>query len=57
MPLLWVSERTPNPPPEPMSEDEIISLALEHWPDAMLGEDNDGQIIIYTGVFQNDPES
>ena len=33
-----------------MHFDDIMSMVLENFPTAELGEDNDGQLIIYTGL-------
>lgn len=38
--------------PTPMSDDEIIAAAITIFPDAELGEDNEGQRIIYTGIYR-----
>ena len=33
-----------------MHFDDIYSMVLENFPTAEMGEDNDGQLIIYTGL-------
>ena len=33
-----------------MHFDDIFNMILEHFPTAQLGEDNDGQLLIYTGL-------
>ena len=33
---------------------DILTIALNNWPNASLGEDNDGQIIIYTNYYAKD---
>jgi hypothetical protein len=33
-----------------MHFDDIMNLILENFPNAQLAEDNDGQLIIYTGL-------
>ena len=33
-----------------MHFDDIFNMILEHFPTAQLGEDNDGQLIVYTGL-------
>ena len=35
-----------------MTTDELIRKVLLILPDAELGEDNDGQIVIYTGLTE-----
>ena len=37
--------------PESMIVDRVIQSALTLFPDAEIGEDNDGQIVIYTGIY------
>ena len=36
----------------PQTFDELMALALSILPNCELGEDNDGQIVIYTGCYQ-----
>ena len=36
-----------------MKFDEIMRKVLTMFPDAELGEDNDGQLVIYTGLIGN----
>jgi hypothetical protein len=36
-----------------MHFDDIMNLVLEWFPNAELAEDNDGQLIIYTGLESN----
>ena len=33
-----------------MNENDVIRLMLESFPNATLGEDNEGQLIIYTNL-------
>jgi len=33
-----------------MHFDDIFNMILEHFPTAQLGEDNNGQLIVYTGL-------
>ena len=37
---------------DPTSIDTLLSTLLVVMPDATIGEDNDGQIIIYTDLYQ-----
>ena len=36
-----------------MKFDDIMKAVLNIFPDAELGEDNDGQLVIYTGLIGN----
>ena len=36
-----------------MKFDDIMREVLNIFPDAELGEDNDGQLVIYTGLISN----
>ena len=40
----------------PKTLDELFESVLTVFPDADFGEDNDGQIIIYTGVTVPGPD-
>lgn len=35
-----------------MTFDEFMKKVLEAFPEAMVGEDNDGQLIIYTNLHE-----
>jgi hypothetical protein len=34
--------------------DDLIKAILPILPDAQIGEDNDGQLVIYTNLYEND---
>ena len=34
-----------------MTFDEVMRRALQEFPDAELGRDNEGQLVIYTGLY------
>lgn len=36
---------------EPITEDEALRRALVPFPDAYIGEDSEGQLVIYTGLY------
>jgi len=38
------------------SLNELMKLILEIVPEASFGEDNDGQIVVYTNLMQQDPD-
>lgn len=33
--------------------DEVLAKILSILPDAEIGEDNEGQILVYTGIYQD----
>ncbi len=39
-----------------MTDNELLSAVLAHFPEAEVSLDLDGQIIIYTGVVSEDAE-
>lgn len=36
---------------EPITEGEALRRALVPFPDAYIGEDSEGQLVIYTGLY------
>jgi len=36
---------------EPLTEDEVMRRMLQVFPDAELGQDNEGQLVVYTGLY------
>jgi hypothetical protein len=33
---------------------ELLEMVLPFLPEAMIGEDNEGQLVIYTGLYETD---
>lgn len=44
------SSRSPSTIGSDMTEDEFMRAALNAFPLAMIGQDNDGQLIVYTNL-------
>lgn len=36
---------------EPVTEDEVMRRMLHIFPDAVLGQDSEGQLVVYTGLY------
>ena len=35
----------------PLTEDDVLRRALYSFPDAELGQDDNGQLVVYTGLY------
>ena len=35
----------------PITQDDVMRRVLQVFPHAELGEDNDGQLVVYTGLY------
>ena len=36
---------------EPLTENDVIRRVLQVFPDAEVGQDNEGQLVVYTGLY------